>query len=67
MPEIKEDFPYRVEVIADSSGKWCGNGLHFATALEADKYGYDLAMRWTAVRKYRVLLNNKAATENTVR
>ena len=44
---------WKVEVIADSSGQWCGNGLRFATEQEAQAYGLDLAMRWTAVREYR--------------
>ena len=55
MSDPKKDFPFRVEVIADSSGKWCGNGLHFATAREAEDYAIDLSCRWTAVSKYRVL------------
>jgi hypothetical protein len=43
-----------VEVIADSSGKWCGNALRFATKAEAEIYAIDLMMRWTAVRQWRV-------------
>lgn len=46
---------YKVEVIADSSGKWCGNGLRFATRDEADTYGSNLSMRWTAVKVYRIV------------
>jgi len=45
---------YKVEVIADSSGKWCSNALRFATEAEAKVYGDDLFMRWTAVREWRV-------------
>jgi hypothetical protein len=46
---------FRVEVIADNSGKWAGNGLTFETEKEANAYGLDLAMRWTAVREFRVV------------
>lgn len=43
------------EVIADNSGNWCGNGVHFATEQEAKEYVGDLACRWTLVRDYRVV------------
>jgi hypothetical protein len=46
---------YAVEVIADRSGKWVGNGLRFATRKEAKVYGADLASRWTLVEKWRVI------------
>jgi len=46
---------YASEVVADSSGKWCGNALRFATHEEAAAYGRDLFMRWTAVREARVV------------
>ena len=46
---------YRVEVIADSSGKWVGNGLTFETASDAETYALDLAMRWTAVHDWRTV------------
>ena len=45
---------YKPEVIADSSGKWVGNGCRFATAAEAERYVEDLFMRWTSVRETRV-------------
>ncbi len=47
--------PFKVEVIADSSGKWCGNGISFETAADADAYARDLACRWTLVRDWRVI------------
>jgi hypothetical protein len=47
-----------VEVIADDSGKFCGNGLRFDTAKEAVAYGSDLASRWVLVREFRVVLAN---------
>jgi len=43
------------EVIADSSGKWCGNQLRFATKQEAEDNVFDLSMRWTLVRETRVV------------
>lgn len=46
---------YKVEVIADSSGKWCGNGLTFDTKEAAEQYARDLFSRWTAVRDWRVV------------
>lgn len=46
---------YKVEVIADSSGKWAGNGLRFDTQQEAEAYALDLQYRWTAVREWRVV------------
>lgn len=51
----EKNVQYKVEVIADSSGHWCGNGRRFATEAEANEYGKDLAWRWTAVRQFRVV------------
>lgn len=46
---------WKPEVIADNSGKWTGNALRFATKEEAQRYVYDLALRWIAVRDTRVV------------
>jgi len=46
---------FKPEVIADSSGKWCGNALRFATCEEAEANVRDLMMRWFAVRETRVV------------
>ena len=46
---------WKPEVIADNTGKWCGNQLRFATREEAEQNVYDLSMRWYAVRKTRVV------------
>ena len=46
---------FKPEVIADSSGKWCGNALRFATREEAEANVRDLMMRWFAVRETRVI------------
>jgi hypothetical protein len=50
-----EPARYRVEVQADSTGTWAGNGLRFATSAEATAYAQDLMMRWTSVRNWRVV------------
>jgi hypothetical protein len=46
---------FKVEVIADNSGKWCGNSLTFDTLESAHAYATDLFSRWTAVREWRIL------------
>ena len=46
---------FKPEVIADTSGKWCGNALRFATRKEAEANVQDLMMRWFAVRETRVI------------
>ena len=46
---------YKVEVIADSSSKWASNALRFDSVESAEDYAHDLAMRWTAVRDWRVV------------
>lgn len=43
------------EVIADSTGKWNGNGLRFATKEEAEANVRDLFSRWTLVTSMRVV------------
>jgi len=48
------------EVIADNSGKWCGNGLYFATKAEAEAYAQDLSWRWTLVRDKRAVESDHA-------
>ena len=46
---------FKVEVIADASGEWCGNGMRFHSRADAERYADDLASRWTAVREWRVV------------
>jgi hypothetical protein len=43
------------EAIADSTGKFIGNGLRFETKAEAEANVRDLMMRWFAVREIRVV------------
>jgi hypothetical protein len=46
---------YAPEVVVDSSGKYYGNALRFATREEAEANVADLMMRWYAVRETRVV------------
>jgi hypothetical protein len=43
------------EVIADRSGKWCGNALRFATREEAEANVKHLFYSWTNVTDTRVV------------
>lgn len=49
---------WKPEVIADSGGKWTGNGLRFATEAEALANVAHLADRWMLVRDTRVVESN---------
>ena len=57
---------WKVEVVADNSGKWCSNGMLFAFELEARVYAIDLASRWASVRDYRVVEVPVTANEGEV-
>ncbi len=46
---------FKIEVLADSSGKWATNMMIFNTAEEAGVYARDLARRWTLVRDWRII------------
>ena len=52
---------YIVEVntAGDKPDSWASNALTFDTAEEAEHYAKDLFMRWTAVRYWRVIDQNK--------
>jgi len=43
---------WKPEVIADSSGKWCPNGLAFAKKEDAEAWVSDLSCRWTASARH---------------
>jgi len=49
---------FKPEVIADTSGKWYGNALCFATREEAEANVRDLMMRWFAVRETRIVVSD---------
>ena len=50
---------YIVEVQADSTGTWAGNGKRFATKDEAKEYALDLKRRWTSVKEWRIVEKSK--------
>ena len=58
---------FAAEVIADRGGKFCGNGLRFATAEEAASYANNLMMRWTAVREIRVVPTQDPPTHRYIK
>jgi hypothetical protein len=60
MPETKS---FKVEVIADNSGKWCGNGMRFHTPEQAEEHARDLRSRWLAVREWRVVPSEDAPNQ----
>jgi hypothetical protein len=47
-------FKVGVNTAGDRPNTWNFNGLRFATQEEAQAYGIDLMMRWTAVRDFQV-------------
>ncbi len=49
---------FKVQVIADNSGEWVGNGLTFKTEEEAKAYAIDLSGRWFLVTAWRVINEN---------
>ena len=50
---------YKLEV-QTSGSSWDGNGVRFATRIEAEKYVKDLMWRWFAVRDTRVVESDDA-------
>jgi hypothetical protein len=46
---------FKVGVKTPGDRDWNSNALRFATAQEAEDYGFNLAMRWTAVSDWTVL------------
>lgn len=62
---------WKPEVIADSSGKWFGNSLRFATREEAEANASDLMDRWFSVTASRAVESddpvNYSYTEGTLK
>lgn len=50
------DGSWAVEVVADASNDWIGTAMRYPTYRSADAAGYTLAMGWTEVRVYRVVM-----------
>lgn len=46
---------FGIEVIADSSGKFCGNAVRVATRQEAEAYARHKKASWTLVQETRVI------------
>ncbi len=55
---------YSVEVQADSTGTWAGNGKQFDTEEKDTTYALDLYMRWTSVRKWRIVEAERSEGED---
>jgi len=53
--QIELGAPFIVEVRENGSPEWIRNGLHFATDEEADRWAFDLMMRWFGIEAYRVV------------
>ena len=51
----RENMSWKPEVFADSSGKWAGNSLRFATKEEAEGNVKALASKWFLVTDTRVV------------
>lgn len=52
---ITNPVSYAPQVIADSSGQFCGNACRYATPDEADNAARELSSRWMLVRETRVV------------
>jgi hypothetical protein len=50
-----QKMSWKVEVIADASGKWCDNAVRLATREEAEAEARSLASRWLLVERWRVV------------
>ena len=46
---------FKIEVVADRTGKWCGNAAEYDTFDEARREAIDLANRWYLVQRARVV------------
>lgn len=62
-PGPTEPKSWKAEVIADSSGKFCGNAVRFPTKEKALDWVRGLYSGWIFVVKYRVTPSEDAPTE----
>ena len=63
---------FKAEVRTGSDPKYYSNAVRFKTKNEADRYGTDLAFRWTAVADLRIVpsdedVNYKLINDELVR
>jgi hypothetical protein len=57
---------WKVEVIADSSGKWRGNSCRYPSEAAAKFAAQDLANRWFLVSDWRVVESDEPANYDIV-
>jgi len=63
------DSQFKIEVVADSSGRFTGNGMVYADFKTAKYAAVDLAQRWLLVTSARVVEfnpDNNVTVENTI-
>lgn len=53
---------WKVEVQVHGERGWSSNQLTFATEREAQTYGHDLFVRWTAVKEWRATRTQSPVT-----
>lgn len=57
-------FKVEVGTVSCKASDWTGNALEFATVEEARAYAVDLAGRWLAVNRWRIVdCNNERCVE----
>ncbi len=54
------DNKFKIEVVADSGGKWAGNAMVYDTFGDAKAAAVNLANRWTLVTAARVVEFNNS-------
>ena len=57
---------WKVEVQTDSTSKWYGNAIRYASKAAAELGGADLAFRWTLVGAWRVVESDDPANYDIV-
>lgn len=64
MRKLTETTSFKVGVKTAGDTDWVFNALRFSTQEKAEKYGNDLASRWTAVRDWQVIPSNDPVKES---
>lgn len=52
---LADPLNFIVEVQENDHTDWLRNGMHFATADEADRWAFDLMSSWFGIQEYRVI------------